>query len=150
MIWVTVAIALFGLVLGPLFQAGTIGAVLTVSIGLALMGIFPFAGFWSKDEILAKLRDILVDLGVPASSISLEEGSENTIENIEFVRLLVGNEAVALVTSAYHMPRALRLARMHGLKAAAFPADWQLAWQQRPPWLSRAAGHGLASDRTGP
>ncbi len=39
MIWVTVAIALFGLVMGPLFQAGTAGAVLTLTIGLALMGL---------------------------------------------------------------------------------------------------------------
>jgi metabolite-proton symporter len=39
LIWVTVGIALFGLVLGPLFQAGTAGAVLTLSVGLALMGL---------------------------------------------------------------------------------------------------------------
>ncbi len=39
MIWVTVLIALFGLVMGPLFQAGTVGAVLTLTVGLALMGL---------------------------------------------------------------------------------------------------------------
>ncbi|MFN7982713.1 MAG: MFS transporter [Vicinamibacterales bacterium] len=39
MIWVTVLIALFGLVMGPLFQAGTMGAVLTLCVGLALMGL---------------------------------------------------------------------------------------------------------------
>jgi len=39
LIWVTVGIALFGLVLGPLFQAGTAGAVLTLCVGLALMGL---------------------------------------------------------------------------------------------------------------
>jgi MFS family permease len=39
MIWVTVAIALFGLVMGPLLQAGTVGAVLTLSVGLGLMGM---------------------------------------------------------------------------------------------------------------
>ena len=32
MIWVTVLIALFGLVMGPLFQAGTMGAVLTLCV----------------------------------------------------------------------------------------------------------------------
>jgi MFS family permease len=35
----TIAIGLFGLVMGPLFLAGTLGAVLTVSIGLGLMGL---------------------------------------------------------------------------------------------------------------
>jgi metabolite-proton symporter len=36
---VTVAIAIFGLVMGPLFSAGTTGAVLMLAIGLSLMGI---------------------------------------------------------------------------------------------------------------
>ncbi len=35
----TIAIGLFGLVMGPLLSAGTTGAVLTVSIGLGLMGL---------------------------------------------------------------------------------------------------------------
>ena len=39
MIWVTALIALFGLVMGPLFQAGTLGAVLTLTVGLGLMGM---------------------------------------------------------------------------------------------------------------
>jgi metabolite-proton symporter len=39
MIGVTVAIAIFGLVLAPLFVAGTTGALLMMAIGLALMGV---------------------------------------------------------------------------------------------------------------
>ncbi len=39
LIGATIAIALFGIVMGPLFQAGTIGAVLTLAIGLGLMGM---------------------------------------------------------------------------------------------------------------
>lgn len=39
MIWVTAGIALFGLVMGPLLQAGTVGATLTLTIGLSLMGL---------------------------------------------------------------------------------------------------------------
>jgi metabolite-proton symporter len=39
MIWVTVLIAAFGLVMAPLFAAGTVGAVLTLSLGLAMMGL---------------------------------------------------------------------------------------------------------------
>jgi metabolite-proton symporter len=38
LIWTTVAIGLFGLVMPPLFAAGTSGAVLTLAIGLGLMG----------------------------------------------------------------------------------------------------------------
>jgi metabolite-proton symporter len=39
MMWVTVAIALFGLVLAPLFTAGIVGVVLMMVLGLALMGL---------------------------------------------------------------------------------------------------------------
>ena len=39
LIAVSVLILLFGLVMGPLFQAGTAGAVATLTIGLALMGL---------------------------------------------------------------------------------------------------------------
>jgi metabolite-proton symporter len=39
LIWVTAVIGAFGLVLAPLFAAGTTGAVLTMCVGLALMGM---------------------------------------------------------------------------------------------------------------
>ena len=39
MVGVTVAIGLYGLVLGPLFAAGTTGAVVMMAVGLALMGM---------------------------------------------------------------------------------------------------------------
>ena len=39
MLWVTVAIAIFGLVLAPMFTAGTAGAVLMMVVGLSLMGL---------------------------------------------------------------------------------------------------------------
>jgi MFS family permease len=39
MLWVTVAIAIFGLFLGPIFKAGTPGAAVTLALGLGLMGL---------------------------------------------------------------------------------------------------------------
>jgi metabolite-proton symporter len=39
LIWATIGIVLFGLVLAPLFSAGTTGAVLTMVMGLSLMGL---------------------------------------------------------------------------------------------------------------
>jgi metabolite-proton symporter len=38
LVWTTVAIGLFGFVLAPLFESGTAGAMLTMALGLALMG----------------------------------------------------------------------------------------------------------------
>ena len=39
MLWVTVSIGVFGLVMAPLFRAGTTGVVVMMAIGLALMGM---------------------------------------------------------------------------------------------------------------
>jgi metabolite-proton symporter len=39
MLWITVAIGLFGLVMAPMFAAGTKGAVSMMALGLALMGM---------------------------------------------------------------------------------------------------------------
>jgi len=39
LMWVNMSIAAFGLVMGPLFAAGTTGAVLTLVIGMALVGL---------------------------------------------------------------------------------------------------------------
>jgi metabolite-proton symporter len=39
MFWITIAIALFGLIMAPMFAAGTTGAVLMMALGLALMGL---------------------------------------------------------------------------------------------------------------
>jgi len=39
LIWITVAIAVFGLVLAPMFAAGTLGAIMMMTVGLSLMGL---------------------------------------------------------------------------------------------------------------
>jgi uncharacterized SAM-binding protein YcdF (DUF218 family) len=80
------------------------------------------------------MRRFLVELGVPDSAILSEGNSDNTIENIRNVRALVGDKPVALVTSGYHMPRALRIARTAKLNAAAFPVNFHALRTTRPPW----------------
>ena len=39
MLWVTVAIAIFGLIMAPMFAAGTLGAVVMMALGLTLTGL---------------------------------------------------------------------------------------------------------------
>ena len=39
LLWVTLAIGVFGLIMAPMFRAGTLGAVATMAIGLSLMGL---------------------------------------------------------------------------------------------------------------
>ena len=60
------------------------------------------------------IRSMLMTLGVPDSSIRLEGGSRNTLENArETLKLIraIGAKRVLLVTSAMHMPRALKTFR---------------------------------------
>ena len=80
------------------------------------------------------MRMFLVDLGVPADAITDEGKALNTIENIRNVRAIVGKGRVALVTSAYHMPRALQLAARAGLNVGAFPTEYQVVPTIRLPW----------------
>ena len=91
----------------------------------------------------------LVALGVPATAILNEPMALNTIDNIRFVRALVGEKRVALVTSSAHMPRALKLARRAGLDVGAFPADYEATPLSRLPWdnwLPSIAGLRLSTN----
>ena len=97
------------------------------------------------DEVAADTR-----LLVSAAEMFGEEGKAlNTLENIAYVRQIVGDKPVALVTSAYHMPRALRIARRGGLDAKAFPSEWLYAsgsvpWDDYLPSLNSVSISALA------
>jgi len=80
------------------------------------------------------MRTFLLALGVPAEAIVDEPEALNTVENIRNVRAMVGDGLVALVTSAYHMPRALRIAAQARLAVGAFPTDYQATPSVRLPW----------------
>ncbi len=67
-------------------------------------------------------------LGVARDRITGEEQSHNTIENAAFSRLIANPkpaERWLLVTSAYHMPRAMAAFRAVGFPVEAYPVDWR-------------------------
>jgi uncharacterized SAM-binding protein YcdF (DUF218 family) len=67
-------------------------------------------------------------LGVAHDRITAEEQSRNTIENAVFSRLIAQpkpGERWLLVTSAYHMPRAIAAFRAAGFPVEAYPVDWR-------------------------
>ena len=65
------------------------------------------------------MRDWLVARGVPAEDVIAECESMNTRQNLSFARRLLPDDAerVTVITSDYHLPRALALARDVGLAA---------------------------------
>ncbi|MDB5486391.1 MAG: hypothetical protein JWQ58_106 [Reyranella sp.] len=72
------------------------------------------------------MRRFLLDLGVPNDVIVSEGKALNTIENIRNVRDLVKGGRVAIITSAFHIPRAAKLAKRAGLNFAIFGVDWSV------------------------
>lgn len=67
---------------------------------------------------------ILVELGVPAEAIHHLDG-RNTSEEMRSLAAEIGEDTrVGIVTSAYHMNRALRLAKANHVNAIALPCDF--------------------------
>jgi uncharacterized SAM-binding protein YcdF (DUF218 family) len=67
-------------------------------------------------------------LGVAHDRIIAEEQSRNTVENAVFSRLMAdpkAGEKWLLVTSAFHMPRAIGVFRAAGFPVEAYPVDWR-------------------------
>lgn len=75
------------------------------------------AGYWS-------------DMGIARDRMAFEGKSRNTRENAEFTKPVLGDAAGRrwlLVTSAYHMPRAMGVFRRAGYDVIAYPVDYRTA-----------------------
>jgi uncharacterized SAM-binding protein YcdF (DUF218 family) len=75
-------------------------------------------------------RRLWRELGVPERRMLFEDRSRNTFENALFTRELVRphkGEKWLLVTSAYHMPRAIGVFRALRMDPEAFPVDYRTA-----------------------
>lgn len=73
-------------------------------------------------------RDLLVALGVDRERILLETRSRNTAENASFAKELIqpsAGQVWLLITSAFHMPRAMAAFRKVGFQVQPYPVDWK-------------------------
>jgi uncharacterized SAM-binding protein YcdF (DUF218 family) len=73
-------------------------------------------------------RQFFISFGIAAERITIEDQSRNTEENARFTSRLVkptSDERWLLVTSAYHVPRAIGAFRRFGFNVDAFPAGWR-------------------------
>jgi len=71
---------------------------------------------------------LMRDFEIAPERIVLEEKSRTTVENARFTRRLVmpePGERWLLVTSAFHMPRAIGTFRSAGFEVEAYPVDWR-------------------------
>src|SRR5262245_59744503 len=81
----------------------------------------------SGNEPEAALR-LFERLGVAAGRVVAEDQSRNTVENAVLSKQIAApkpGERWLLVTSAYHLPRAMGIFRMAGFPVEAYPVDWR-------------------------
>jgi uncharacterized SAM-binding protein YcdF (DUF218 family) len=85
-------------------------------------------------------------LGVAAERIALEDRSRNTIENAVFSKAIAQpkpGERWLLVTSAYHMPRAVGAFRRAEFPIEPYPVDWRTRGKEDVFRLFASMGDGL-------
>lgn len=74
------------------------------------------------------MRQFLIELGVDESLIFTDRQSRDTRENAHYVKKLcnrLGCRSVILITSAYHMYRAVYAFEKAGLKVIPYPTDYK-------------------------
>jgi uncharacterized SAM-binding protein YcdF (DUF218 family) len=79
-----------------------------------------------------EVKKLLVELGVDPGRIVLEGRSRNTVENASLTAAIVHpgpSQPWLIVTSAFHMPRAMGVFRKAGFDAIAYPVAYRTPWQ---------------------
>ncbi|UJF34708.1 YdcF family protein [Paenibacillus hexagrammi] len=72
----------------------------------------------------------LLALGVPESSITMDDSSRNTKENAANTKAILEQHQwkhPVLVTSAFHMPRSVKLFRANHVEVQPYPTDYQVS-----------------------
>jgi SanA protein len=69
-----------------------------------------------------KMREALLELGVPSEAMVLDFSGDSTYESITRAKVVYGLGEFTIVTQKYHAYRALFLARKMGVRAVAYQA----------------------------
>ena len=91
-------------------------------------------GAGGRPSLATVLAQAAVSLGVSPARITLVDTARDTEEESIAVARLSGGGRVALVTSAWHMPRAAGLFRKAGVDFVACPADFVSRRDDRVRW----------------
>ena len=94
---------------------------------------------------------LLESFGIARERILLENRSRNTAENALFSKALANpkpGERWLVVTSAYHMPRAMGIFRDAGFTVEAYPVDWRTRGPKDLQAPFRSFADGLARTDT--
>lgn len=113
-----------------LYQQGLTDTIVVSGGGFSQSG-----DYQSEAAALAK---ILQDFSVPVEAIIQEPNSRTTLENAVLTQKILSDiqadDGVALVTSAFHLPRAFVLFKQLGVKVYPVRADVRVRNQPKPFW----------------
>ncbi len=90
-------------------------------------------------------RTILLGLGIPSDKIIVEDQSLNTTQNAEYSKKLLDSHGFSqpvLVTSAFHMPRAVLQFEKAGIKVLPWPTDYQTNVHSLISWFDFVPSSG--------
>jgi len=99
-----------------------------------------------SEDLIAKR--FLIDLGVPNDKIIIENKSRNTFENAKFTQEIcerLGFKTFILVTSAYHLKRAVMSFDKVGLEVLPFPAGFMSSHGKHYGWTAYLPGNFLTA-----
>ena len=88
----------------------------------------------SKAEKERVLGELLLIFGLQTNAVKVCASAWDTEDEIAWCKKLAGTNLVALVSSASHLPRAMLLARKHGLDAVAVPSGYLVDTVTKSPW----------------
>jgi uncharacterized SAM-binding protein YcdF (DUF218 family) len=91
---------------------------------------------------------VFESLGVSGARLTMERRARNTLENAEYSRAIAApkaGERWLLVTSAYHMPRAVGVFRQAGFPVEPYPVDWRVGGRDDLLSFHKFAIDGLAN-----
>jgi uncharacterized SAM-binding protein YcdF (DUF218 family) len=91
---------------------------------------------------------VFESLGIPKAQLMMERRARNTFENAEYSRAIAApkaGERWLLVTSAYHMPRAVGVFRQAGFAVEPYPVDWRIGGRDDLLSFHKFAVDGLSN-----
>ncbi len=109
-----------------LYLDGTVKKLVTTGDNLNLTGVLA-GGFRQADDPSQQTKQLWIGLGIPADSIFEISGQNTTSEmaalkeHPEFWK----DKRCAILTSAFHLPRAMQLAKRAGITAIPIAADYR-------------------------
>ncbi len=109
-----------------LYLDGTVKKLVTTGDNLNLTGVLS-GGFRQADDPSQQTKNLWIGLGIPADSI-FEISGQNTISEMAALKAhpeFWKDKRCAILTSAFHLPRAMQLAKRAGISAIPIAADFR-------------------------